>query len=64
MNEITLTFEEILALFRRLKREEDHLDEVESYLLAKIENVLYTRYSIAEMEALVSEATTKDNHTK
>ncbi|MCX7656931.1 MAG: hypothetical protein N2Z76_10460 [Treponemataceae bacterium] len=64
MNEITFTFEEIQALFRRLKKEEAHLDEVESRLLAKIENVMYTRYSIAEMEALVSEVTSNDDSKK
>jgi hypothetical protein len=54
MEEVTLTIEELKALFIRLTKAETDLSVTEQGLLIRIEKFLYKRLSIQEAETLMS----------
>ena len=46
------SLEDCKCLFRRLKREETYLSDEESYILKRLEKILYNKLSIKEIEDL------------
>jgi hypothetical protein len=50
-----LSLGELIAIFPRLKRDEDHLTVSERQVLSKIERTLYEHLSIQEIEGMGKE---------
>lgn len=53
--DISLTEDQLLALVRQLRREEDRLPDPLCVLLEQLNRRLYERYSIAEAEELLGD---------